>query len=392
MKDMRKVTKKLTNKPVNKPTSNVDFDELEVDDVELDRGCKHNNNKCNNDDHGHEKMHCECECVSDHKKDCEPCQLDAENCVDLSNCGDGCCSPISVQRFSPANSVPFVIDATRVFDTMQFQTFTDALGENGAPLTFDYDVVEVNGPVPRGGAVNVTIDKVCLNYSSITITSPDPTLEAFEVRALSNNQTCDTTFDYAVCLERNATCCSQGQGQSVIFKQKGIVVTVEDLVLELRGHCGCTKIVALACPSTGSTSCKKQVECSGDVQFIFNTLSAPICVPADGRDVILRESYLTNLTVDCIGKALLRYVETDYGEYYYELNIPNDIDLICCLQLTVSTLINDQIVVLGSTNAIQPRVVDTFSKVCDFSTCPGDATESTNNNNNNNNNSCGCNR
>ena len=100
----------------------------------------------------------------------------------------------------------------------------------------------------------------------------------------------------------------------------------------------------------------------------------------------LRKSYLTNLTVDCIGKALLRCVETDYCDCYYELSIPNDIDLICCLQLTVSTLINDQIVVLGSTTAIQPRVVDTFSKVCDFSTCPGD-TESANNNNNN---SCGC--
>jgi hypothetical protein len=109
-------------------------------------------------------------------------------------------------------------------------------------------------------------------------------------------------------------------------------------------------------------------------------------VPSDGRSVTLRQNYLTNLTVDCIGKALLKYVETDCCECYYDLCIPNDIDLICCLQLTVSTLINEQIVVLGSTDPIQPRVVDTFSKVCDFSTCPGD-TEAANNNNNN---SCGC--
>lgn len=287
MKDMRKVTKKVTNKPVNRPICNDDINEVETE--ELDRGCK--TNKCHDHDHDHdEKMKCECECT--HKQDCEPCQLEADNCVDLSSqCGDGCCSPITPQKFSPANSVPFAIDANRIFDTMQFQTFTEATvsGENGTtPLTFDFEVVEVHGPVPRGGFVNVTIDKVCFNYSSIEITSPDPTLEEFEVRALETNQTCDTTFDYAVCLERNSTCCNQNRGQSVVFKQKGITVTVEDLVLELRGHCGCTKIVALACPVTStSTGCKKQTQCSGDVQFVFNTLSAPICCPADGRDIIL---------------------------------------------------------------------------------------------------------
>ena len=382
MKDMRKVTKKVTNKPVNKPINNIDFDdELELDELELDRGCK-NNNKCNND-HGHEKMHCECH----HKPECEPCQLEADNCVDLAaNCGTGCCTPISPQRFSTSNSQPFAIDATRIYDIMQFQTLTDASGENGAPLTFDYDVVEVRGPVPRGGYVYITIDKVCLNYSSIEISSATPTLELYEVVPAENNQACETTFDYSVCVDRNSTCCSQGLGQSVIYKQKGTVVRVEDLVLELRGHCGCTEIVALAYPSATSRA-SKQVQCNnGVVEFIFNTLSAPICVPSDGRSVTLRQNYLTNLTVDCIGKALLKYVETDCCECYYDLCIPNDIDLICCLQLTVSTLINEQIVVLGSTDPIQPRVVDTFSKVCDFSTCPGD-TEAANNNNNN---SCGC--
>ena len=376
MKDMRKVTKKVTNKPVNQPITNIEVDVEEIENEELNRSCKAN--KCHEHDH-EDKVKCECECVCTPKPNCEPCEIEADDCIDVSaKCGSGCCSPIAPQKFSPANSVPYAIDATRIYDTMHFQTFTDALGENGAPLTFDYDVVEVHGPVPRGGFVNITIDKVCLNYSSITIDPGHPTLEDFELELVENSKPCETIFDYAVCVEKNSNCCKQGKGQSVVYKQKGITVTVEDLVLELRGHCGCTKIVALAYPSIRPLGGQQRHRC-GDVEFIFNTLSAPICLPSDGRGVTLRQNYLTSLTVDCIGKALLRYVETDCCECYYELCIPNDIDLICCLQLTVSTLIEEQIVVLGAPSAVQPRVVDTFTKVCDFSGC-GDL-DSTNNNN-----------
>lgn len=382
MKDMKKMTKKSINKSVVQPEVRIETEEAVCE--ELDRSCKPKVNH----DHECKKMHCECECECSCKPsckpNCEPCQLDAENCIDNTSCGPECCSPIAPPRFSPANSVPFAIEANRIYDTMQFQTFTDALGENGEPLSFDYEVVEVRGPVPRGGQVNVVIEKICLNYSSITIDPGTPSLEDYDVEPIENVKPCETTFDYAVCADRNSNCSRQGRGQRVVYKQKGIVVTVEDLVLELRGKCGCTEIIALAYPSTKPFG-SQRTRCE-DVEFIFNTLSAPICLPSDGRGVTLRQSFQTNLTVDCIGKALLKYVGRNYcddccgHDGYYELCIPNDIDLICCLQLVVSILTNEQIVVLGAPQGISPRVVDTFSKVCDF----GDQS------NTNNQGNCGC--
>ena len=53
-------------------------------------------------------------------------------------------------------------------------------------------------------------------------------------------------------------------------------------------------------------------------------------------------------------------------ECYYDFCIPNGIDLILCLEETVSILVSEQIVVLASLNSVEPRIVDTFSKVCDF--------------------------
>ena len=63
---------------------------------------------------------------------------------------------------------------------------------------------------------------------------------------------------------------------------------------------------------------------------------------------------------------------------------PNGIDLILCLEETVSILVTEQIVVLASLNSVEPRVVDTFAKVCDFNN------STANSNSNSNNNGCNC--
>lgn len=377
MKDMRKVSKRVINKPVNKSIieQTVSATEEVVDCEELNRSCKPKPS-CEGET---KKMQCECkcECECNKKPTCEPCQIESEDCIENVSCGPECCNPIVPQRVSTANAIPYAIEASRIYDTMQFQTFTDASGEDGEPLSFEYEVVEVRGPVPRGGQVNVVIEKVCLDYSSISIDPGVPSLEDLEIDPIDTPTSCETTFDYSVCVEKNSNCCAKGKGQRVVYKQKGVAVIVEDLVLELRGKCGCTEIVALAYPTTKPCGGQK-VRCR-EVEFVFSTLSAPICLPSDGRNVTLRQDFQTNLTVDCIGKALLKHADRDYcGESYddrhghknnYVLSIPNDIDLICCLQVVVSTLINDQIVVLGSAQAITPRIVDTFAKVCDFSGC-----------------------
>ncbi len=388
--------KKNKRRMMNQPMSTMNEEEVYTDEINSEdmRGFKksHHHNGCNTDN----KCECHddcnpcnpcnpckpnpcnpckpnpcddnCGCHDNCKCDCEPCEMDSDECFE-NKCGPECCNPISPRNFSVSNAVPFAIEANRIFDTMQFQTFTDATGPNGEPLTFETEVVEVFGSVPSAGQASVTIEKICLSNDGIVIDTGMTTLEDFDLDPLGDivGRNCETTFEFAVCGERNAECCRQGKGKSVAYKQRGLTVAVRNLVLELRGRCGCTEFVALAFPAVrAGGGCKRRVDY---VEFTFNTLSAPICLSADGRAVTLRQEYQTNLTVDCIGKSILKLECNECCEPFYELIIPNDIDLVLCLQETVSTLISEQIVVLASPNPIQPRLVDTFSKVCDFSQC-----------------------
>ncbi|HSQ88157.1 hypothetical protein [Romboutsia sp.] len=378
MQDLKRNKRKMMNKQMQPMANKVNSEEKYIEEElteELSRACGGKSKPQHHHEHGcntnHHHCDCGCTCGCNTKPECEPCEIDTKECIDNNdNCGPECCNPILPQKFSTANSVPYAIEANRIYDTMVFQTFTDAVAPNGEALDFDYDVIEVNGPVPKVGQVNVTIEEICINYSGIVIDTGNTTLEDYDLQPLepTTGRPCETKFEYAVCGERNATCCQQGKGTNVVYKQRGLSIIVEDLVLELKGKCGCTEIIALAYPSVKGAGGQKR-KC-GDVEFIFNTLSSPICVPSDGRNVTLRQDYQTNLTVDCIGKAFLKHVDHDgCHEGHYHLCIPNDIDLILCLQCTVSTIINEQLVVLGAPNAIQPRIVDTFNKVCDFKKC-----------------------
>ena len=407
MQDLRKNKRKMINKPMS--TRNNNIKEEMGEGLERAYRPKHNNtndccnNTCNNDccnntndccnntchndccsnindccnntcnnDCNHHHDNCKCDHHHDNCK-CEPCEAQSDICID-NPCKETCCNPITPPRFSTNNSVPVAIETNRVFDSIVFKTFTDAIAPqttytDSNSLLFDIDVVEVCGPVPRTGPVNVKIDKVCMNFSEIEIESEDPMLEDFNVARISpkNNGICENTFEYLVCGEPSPTCCKQGKGQSVAYKQKGLVVTVRDLVLELRGRCGCTEIIALAYPAVRtSTGSLNRI---GEVQFPYNTLASSLCLPASGRTVTLRQEYDVNLSVDCIGKALLSVVDNSGCECVFDLDIPNGIDVILCLQEVVSILRSEQMVVLASPTAIQPRVVDTFANVCDFSQC-----------------------
>ncbi|WP_243155182.1 hypothetical protein [Romboutsia sp. CE17] len=421
MQDLKKNKRKMMNKHAN-ATSNIS--EVEEYSGGLSRAYRpKGNNDCGQ--HKHDCNSCEpqccppcdpCEpqCCPHPCKPCEPCEScepcseerPNETCVENPCADNSCCNAVSPARFSPANSVPVAIEANRIFDTLAFQTFTDATAPNGAPLSFDIDVVDVDGNVPTTGQVNVTIDKVCLSYSSIDVHSPTPKLEDFNVIPKNctksnshhdDSNTCDTVDEFIVCGSRNARCCAEGKGQPVAFKQRGLVITVNDLVLELRGRYGCTKFVALAHPAVVTNGgCLTRINCA---QFSFNTLSASLCLPSSGQQVTLRQSYQVNLTVDCIGKGILS-VEEDPKcecECFFNLFIPNGIDVILCLREVVSILVGEQLVVLASPNGITPRVVDTFASVCDFEQCGDTATGTntmtgTNTINNTNSNSCntGC--
>ncbi|MEF9992458.1 MAG: hypothetical protein RSD22_10260 [Romboutsia sp.] len=371
MQDLKNNKRRATNKKQAPITMNSDFlDDFEQENLvcEVSRGCKPKQSPCNNDCECNCECNCNCNCNSK-KDECEPCDIESKVCFDNKNiCGPSCCNPIIPQNVCISNAVPYAIETNRVFDTMRFQTFTDATEINGGPVYFETEVVEVEGNVPLGAQVGVTIDKICINYSEIEISPGYVSLEDYEVEQLRHKygQDCKSDFEFSVCGDRDSKCCSQGKGKSASYKQRGLVVEVEDLVLELRGKCGCTEFVAIAYPVAKKGDCKTIK--ADRVRFVFNTLSAPICLPADGRNVTLRQGYQTNLTVDCIGKSLLSCECCD-GEKFCRLDIPNGIDLILCLQETVSILIPEQIVVLGAPTPIDPRIVDTFSKVCDFKEC-----------------------
>lgn len=392
MHDLKRSKKKMYNKQVPNIT-NACKDESTVEIDELERGYKNknNNNNNNNDNNGcynaqenqysnqeknckqkhdHEQYECDCvcECKKPHHPYCEPCEAESDTCVANPCAGDQCCNGIS-PTYTARNACPVAVEAQRIYDAVQFQIFTDATGPNGETLYFDYDVVEVDGNVPASGLANVVIDEVCMNYCSLEVIPGYPTVEDFEIAEVEDNAPCDTVFEYGVCPEKNSTCCQRNQGQSVSYKERGLTVIANDLVLELRGHCGCTKIVAYAYPATrqmGGQLCRVD-----SVEFRYNTLAARICCPSNGRSFTLRQDYQTSLTVDCISKAYI-CIQDCCGcnnDDFFELSIPSGIDLICCIEETVSVLINDQLVVLGISQGITPRVVDTFANVCNFPSC-----------------------
>jgi hypothetical protein len=313
-----------------------------------------------------------CSCC---EQSCEPCQIESKTSFP-NPCGPTCCTPIIPQNFSVSCAVPYAIETKRVFDTMKFQVFTDGICSPGTPVQFVTEVIGVNGSIPAGAPVEVRVEQVSINYESLTINPGSISLGDYTVEesGSSESESCKVNYEYLVCGEKDSKCC--GQGKSSPYKQRGLSVTVAGLVLELQGKCGCTEFSAIVYPVCNSTT-GSQTQCA-PVQFVYNTLSAPICTPANGSSFELRQSYQTSLTVDCIGKSLLSYTCYD-GKPYYELVIPNGIDIICCLQEIVSILKDEQLVVLGGANVIQPRVVDTFAKVCEFNECPNTMNNNMNN-------------
>ena len=394
MQDLKKNRRRMNNKQMammsNIPETEVASEtEATVDMDDLERGCKcedrrddrredrrddrrdkccdDRRDKCCNDKHDKccDDKHDKCECKKCEEK-CEPCSVESDVCV-VNPCRETCCNGIT-PTFSTRDASPIAMEVKRIFDSIQFRVFTDANGENGDPLFFDFEVIQVRGNVPAAGLARVTVDEVCINFSSMEITPGEVTVDDFDVTPIENNSNCDTVFESIVCPNRNATCCAQNRGQNVLFRERGLEVEVNDLVLEIRAHCGCTKIVALGFPSrrrNGGQLCR-----GNDVQFRFNTLASNLCVPSSGRSFTLRQDYRTNLAVDCISNAFISAEDCEPCDDFdcFDFTIPSGIDLILCVEETVSALIGDQVVVLANNN-FEPRVVDTFANVCRFPGC-----------------------
>lgn len=398
MQDFKKNKRRMNaNQMASLSLSNEEAIDKEVCD-DLQRGCKQNS--C------HHNKPCEKPCPNEceqhqckphsNKHCCEPCQIEqGTDCIKNPCSNDECCSPLNLGRINTASATPFVIEANRVFDTMQFQIFQDASASDGSQLYFIYDVESVSGNIPTGGFVSVKIDEVCFDFSEIEINPGRVTLEGFTVHPVEPADTlCESTFESFVCGDRNTFCCSQGLGTQSKFRERGLRIEVSDLVLTLRGHCGCTQVVISAIPAFMDSQ-GNLVQCSC-VGFRFNTLAAPICIPSSGMGITLRQNYQTKLSVSCISDANVQKNCVD-GMANYTVNIPGGIDLILCVQEIVSILRSEQIVVLGCSTPITPRIVDTFSRVCDFTSCEemGSNQHNMHHNNsshNSSNSGCGCNR
>ena len=400
MQDLKRYKRKI-----NHPNLQCENKENLNNELQEDVSRTYNSKGCGCNKHDDYDFECDCVCKPKHNNhncddECETCQVESDECVE-NLCSEGSCYPLSAPKYSTANSKPLAIETNRVYDSMKFQVFTDADAPNGEDLFFEYEVVSVNGPIPKSGVVNVNIEKVCMNYTDIVIKPGCTTLEDHAVSSIKefemetceqenlcpefinqDGELCKTSFEYNVCGNKNTQYSSQGKGERSSYKQKGLKVIVKNLVLELKGKCGCTEVTVLAYPARRTD--EGDLELVNRVVFNFNTLTAPMCVPANGTSFTLRQNFQTALNVDCIGKTLLKLVDENCCESYYDFCIPNGIDLILCLEETVSILVTEQIVVLASLNSVEPRVVDTFAKVCDFNN------STANSNSNSNNNGCNC--
>ncbi|MFI3209669.1 MAG: hypothetical protein R3Y64_01245 [Peptostreptococcaceae bacterium] len=395
MQDLKRSRKRFVGKP---NTQNHEVEEILIDNLE--RGSKKHENgegcgctdhheehytEHHHEDHKHCDDHKHHEDHKHHHHECEACQL-ADDIVIQNNCEQGCCGPIMPQKFCLSNSVPYAIEVNRIYDTFKFQTFTDASADGGDELFFRYQVLDVDGDIPTTGSVNVNIETITMNYTGIEIVPGNVTLENRIVTPLDNgildnepNETLcpgfedaidddfgQTVFEYNVSGNLNSECCPGGE--KISYKEKGLKVRVYGLEIELEGKCGCTEVSVLAYPAkkSGRNCGYHEVDY---VEFNYNTLTAPCCLPVTGVQTVLRQQFQTGLRVECIGKALLKLSAVDCHGYEYDFCIPNGIDLVCCLEEVVSVLVNEQIVVLGSAAPVAPRLVDTFSKVCDFDPC-----------------------
>lgn len=378
MQDLVKNNKKAANKRVfqtsqnqsNKKNTTVS---TQVEE-ELDRGCcqqqpvckpqpqpKPNPCNCIDDCCEHHHHHNPCGC----NIDCCDCNDDCtENCFP-NPCGDECGCPLKPAKFTTSQATMYPIETNRVYDTMMFRLFTDGKDSSGEDLNFNYTLGDLCGPLPCGTTTNVTIEKVCINYDNVTIVPGTTSLEELDVNPINNsgNQNCQSIFEYNVCGQLNKCCNKKCMGQNIAFKEKGLKVIVYGLEIELTGRFGCSEFTATATPKSSCQLGSKTTTCA---VFYFNTLSGDIVVPANGKPFVLREAFQTQLTVDCIGKGIITQTTVN-NQPYYALSIPNGIDLVCCLQNVVSVLMEEQIVVLGGPTTIEPRLVDTFGSVCDFS-------------------------
>lgn len=395
MQNFKKNKRKMnTNHMMNMPLASEEAVDKDASE-ELERGCakkkcyeKVCDNECIKKETYHHHPHCP-EVLPCTKK-CEPCQVSSDTNDCMKNpCVDGeCCSPLALPRVNTANTVPYAINAERVFDTMKFQLFQDASSLDGSQLYFIYNVEDVTGRIPStsgGNFVSVKINEVCFDYSEIQIYPGEVSIEGYLVEPMEAVDTaCESIFESYVCGDRNTLCCAHGLGAQSKYRERGLYIEVKDLVLTLKGNCGCTEVLISAVPAhmdqQGNLS-----ECSC-VGFRYNTLAAGICIPSSGTGIALRQKYETKLSVSCISNAQVRKAN-GLANNNYDVNIPGGIDLILCVQEIVSILIQQQIVVLGCSTPIEPRTVDTFSRVCDFTSCLGGAEVAPVNNNKND---CGC--
>ena len=362
MKDLMRA-KKIVNKRVMHPNQNIDSGRSYIDTEEIEeelRSCKSNGCKpqC------HPYVNCDCNNECGCNSGCCDCNDEdcTENCFP-NPCPDECSHPLIPPKFSTSQAVLYPIETNRIYDTIMFRVFTDGKMANGEDLNFEYELGSLCGPLPNSTQTNATIEKVCINYTSIIINPGTTSLEDLSIEEINKyNKKCKTVFEYNVCGQLNRCCNDKCLGQNVMYKEKGLNVIVKDLEIELTGRFGCSEFTAIATPVS---KCHKGHD-SNDVVFYFNTLSSDVVVPSDGRGFKLRQDFQTQLTVDCIGKAMITQ-EIVNNKPCYNLQIPNGIDLVLCLQNIVSVLIEEQIVVLGGPTKIKPRLVDTFGNVCDFS-------------------------
>ena len=123
---------------------------------------------CKKPQHHHKQDHC-----------CETCEdTISQNCIKNTCDNTLCSSPLNIPRVSTANTIPYAIDANRIFDTIEFQTFQDA---NGTGLDYTYEVIDVNGMVPKTGQGRVTVEQICFNYDEMVIYPGNTSLEGFTV-------------------------------------------------------------------------------------------------------------------------------------------------------------------------------------------------------------------
>lgn len=296
--------------------------------------------------------------------------MEYSSCAKIESCsGDTkCCNLIQPQPITPANSMPYLIQAYKVSDAIKFDrvaTAETAVLADGGTETINTGITVTGENIPVG-TFKLNITEVCFGESTVTLTPGATTVGG-------NNLTATTIFSSNYNrLNRSGldailaqSCCNNNMGTSLSYSQNATTATItaaddadpaNSIKIILKGNVGCSNVqIATTIDATDA-----------GITLTYDNLKASLCKAYNMNTNILDQYYQSKLSLSCVEATITK--STDEQDPY-EVNILQPVYLQLLLRTTASLLGYGLISVLGSSQAIDVRDIPVVTANFNFEEC-----------------------